>query len=61
MAQRLARIPQVLREKPYLSERQLRRWRAERRVTTYLAGGHVLFDLDDIDRYIEATRQDAVK
>jgi hypothetical protein len=59
--QRLARIPQVLEQKPYLTERQLRRWRAERRVTTYSAGGHVLFDLDDIDRYIEASRIEAVR
>ena len=61
MAQRLARIPQVLDEKPYLTERQLRRWRAERRVTTFSAGGHVLFDMDDIDRYIESSRQEAVR
>ena len=56
----LARIPQVLEVMPYVSERQLRRWRAERRVTTYTAGGHVLFDLDDLDRFIEGTRLDAV-
>jgi hypothetical protein len=57
----LATIPQVIELRPYLSERQLRRWRAERRVTTFSAGGRVLFDLDDLDRYIESSRLDAVK
>lgn len=58
---RRGRILQVLEEYPYLTERQLRRWRAERRVTTYTVGGHVLFDLDDLERFIEANRVDAVR
>jgi hypothetical protein len=56
----LATIRQVMEQRPYVTERWLRRLRAERRVTTFSAGGRVLFDLNDLDRYIESTRQDAV-
>ena len=51
----LRTIPQVLEERPYLTERFLRRLRAERRVPTYSAGGRVLFDIDALDEHIEST------
>jgi hypothetical protein len=52
----LATIPQVLETHPYLTERWLRRLRDERRVTTYTAAGRVLFDVAELDRYIESTK-----
>ena len=48
----LRTIPQ---ERPYLTERFLRRLRAEHRVPTYSAGGRVLFDIDALDEHIEST------
>ena len=57
-ATKLATIKQVIEQRPYVTERWLRRLRAERRVATYSAGGRVLFDLDALDRLIEESRQD---
>jgi hypothetical protein len=57
----LATIPQVLEQRPYVTERWLRRLRAERRVPTYTAGGRVLFDVDALDQFVESTRIDAVR
>ena len=57
---KLATIPQVLDERPWATERWLRRLRAERRVPTYSAAGRVLFDVDALDDYVEATRREAV-
>jgi hypothetical protein len=57
----LATIPQVREAMPFVSERWLRRLRAERRVPTYSAAGRVLFDLEELERYIESTRVDAVR
>ena len=58
---RLATIPQVLDQRPYATERWLRRLRAERRIPTYVAAGRVLFDLDALDQYVESTRDKSAK
>ncbi len=55
MARNLATIKQVLQQRPYLTERQLRRFRLERTVPTYKVAGQVLFDLDELDRHVEST------
>lgn len=52
---KLATIPQVLEERPWATERWLRRLRAERRIPTYSAAGRVLFDVDALDAYVEST------
>ena len=57
----LRTIPQVIEDRPYLTERFLRRLRAERRVPTYSAGGGVLFDLDALDEYVESTLIDPAR
>ena len=57
----LATIRQVMEERPFLTERWLRRLRAERRVPTWEAGGRVLFDLNELDSYIESSRREAVR
>ena len=57
----LVTIRQALEERPYMTERWLRRLRAERRVPTYTAAGRVLFDLDALDELIESTRLDPVR
>jgi len=54
----LATIKQILETRPYLTERQLRRYRAERTVTTFTVARKVLFDVDSLDAYIESTRLD---
>lgn len=60
-ADRLRTISQVLVERPFLTERWLRRARAERRLTTFVAAGRVLFSLDEIDSHVEATKVEAVR
>lgn len=55
----LRTIKQVLTERPFLTERQLRRWIYSRRVASYKAGGHVLLDLAELDRDIEASHRPA--
>lgn len=54
-------IPQVIEQRPYVTERWLQRLRAERRIPTYKAAGRVLFDLDALDEFIESTRLDPVR
>ena len=48
-----------MEQRPFMSERWLRRLRAERRVPTWSVGGRILFDLDTLDEYIDSTRQEA--
>ena len=52
-------IPQLLELRPYLTERWLRRVRFENRLPSYTGGGRVLFDLNEVDDFVERTRRDA--
>lgn len=54
-------LPQLLQEKPWLSERYVRRLVAERRVSYYKCGGKLVFDADEFERLLEAGRVNAVK
>jgi hypothetical protein len=56
----LMTIEQVIESRPYLTPRQLRRFRQQRTVRTYTVARKVLFDVDDLDRFVESTRVDAV-
>jgi excisionase family DNA binding protein len=44
-----------------LGERYIRRLRAERRIPCVRIGGRLLFDPDDLDRFIESHRQPAAR
>lgn len=44
-----------------LGERYIRRLRAERRIPCVRIGGRVLFDPDDLDRFIEHHREPAIR
>lgn len=44
-----------------LGERYIRRLRAERRIPCVCIGGRLLFDPDDLDRFIESHRQPAAR
>lgn len=57
MPRHLVTIPQAVEARPYLSERYLRRLRAERRIPTNTAARRVLFDLAEIDAFVELTCQ----
>jgi len=62
VSRRLVTLRQVLDERPWLTERYLRRLVAERRVTFYKPSpGRLLFDLDDIDKLAEVGRVEAVR
>lgn len=52
-------LPQVLVERPWLTERYLRRLVAERRIPYSKAGRKLLFDLADLDAFAEASRVEA--
>ena len=56
----LVPLKQVPERRPWLTERKLRRFVAEKRVTYYKVGGNVLFDLADLDSYAEAGRVEAL-
>jgi excisionase family DNA binding protein len=53
---RLLSLRQLLEEREFLTERHVRRLVAERRIPFYKAGAKLVFDLDEIDDWIEATR-----
>jgi hypothetical protein len=52
-------LAQALQERPWLTERWLRRKVAERRIPYAKADGRLLFSLEDIDRFVEARRVEA--
>jgi hypothetical protein len=58
VGRRLGTIADVRAEFPFLTERWLRRVRSERRMTTWVVAGRVLFDLDLIGQFIEEGRDD---
>ena len=49
----------VSEERPEWNERQLRRMVAEKRVSFFKVDGRILFDLSELDRYVEAGRVEA--
>jgi hypothetical protein len=53
-------LPQVLEERPWLSERYLRRLVYERKIPFSKLDGRLLFDLADIDDYVERHRVEVV-
>lgn len=53
-------LPQLLEERPWLTERHVRRLVSERRIPFSHAGRKLLFDLNDIDAWAEAGRVEAV-
>jgi excisionase family DNA binding protein len=56
VSRRLVTLPMAIEERPWLTERWLRRLVAERRVPFHKVGGRLLFDLDDLDKWAEAGR-----
>lgn len=52
-------LMKVPSERPWVTERKLRRMVAERRVRFYKVDNRILFDLSDLDAYAEAGRIDA--
>ena len=59
MARQLVTLPQAINERPWLTDRWLRRLVAERRIPFHKAGGRLLFDLADIDQWAEGGRVEA--
>jgi excisionase family DNA binding protein len=53
---RLRTVAQAAEERPWLTERYLRRLIYERRIEYFKVGGRVLVDLDQLDRFVEAHR-----
>jgi hypothetical protein len=46
----------VQEHRPWATERRLRRYVAEHRVQFFKVDGRILFDLADLDAYVEAGR-----
>jgi hypothetical protein len=55
----LVTLSQAVVERPWLTERWLRRLVYERRVSFHKVGGRLLFDLTDLDRLAESGRVEA--
>jgi hypothetical protein len=53
---RLANFKQVLESHPWMTERWLRRAVLESRFVYFKVDGILVFDLDEVDRYIESHR-----
>jgi hypothetical protein len=49
-------LKQVVAQRPWITERWLRRKVAERRIPYSKADGILLFSLEDIDQFVEANR-----
>lgn len=57
MARRtLVTLTQAIEARPWLTKRHLRRLVAEHRIPYYKPAGRILFDLDELDRWAEASR-----
>ena len=56
MTRRMVTLVQAVEERPWLSERLLRRLVNERRVPFYKPAGRILFDLGELDDWVEAAR-----
>ena len=56
MTRRMVTLVQAVEERPWLSERLLRRLVHERRVPFYKPAGRILFDLGELDEWVEAAR-----
>lgn len=56
MSRQLRTLPQVLEERPWLTERFLRRLVAQKRIRYFKVRNRVLFDLDDLDDLAEGGR-----
>ncbi len=56
----LVPLVKVPTERPWATERKLRRMVAEHRVRYYKVDGRILFDLADLDAYAEAGRVEPV-
>jgi len=55
----LVPLMEVPEHRPWAKERLLRRYVAEHRVPFYKVDGRILFDLADLDAYVEARRVEA--
>lgn len=55
----LRTIKGAIGERPWLTERWLRRMIYEGRIAYFKVGGKVLVDLDELDAYVEAGRREA--
>jgi hypothetical protein len=56
VARELRTIKQIVVERPYATERWLRRCVAERRFPHYKLAGKIFIDLDELDAYMETGR-----
>jgi hypothetical protein len=56
MSRQLVTLRQAVEQRPWLTERWLRRLVLERRVPFHKVGGKVLFDLADLDNLAEHGR-----
>ena len=52
----LVPLMKVQEHRPWATERRLRRYVAEHRVQFFKVDGRILFDLADLDAYVEAGR-----
>ncbi len=59
MNRKLATLTQAVEQRPWLTERLLRRLVSERRVPFYKPSGRLLFDLEELDAWAEAARVEA--
>ena len=57
----LVTLRQLTQQRPWASERWIRRLVAERRIPYHKVGGKLAFDLDDIDKMAEAGRVEAAR
>jgi excisionase family DNA binding protein len=60
VSRQLVNIPQAVEQRPWLTERFLRRLVAKRRIPYHKVGGRVLFDLADLDALAEQGRVEPV-
>jgi hypothetical protein len=61
VSRQLVTLHQATEERPWLTERHLRRLVYERRVPFYKPAGKLLFDLSELDRWAEASRVEACR
>lgn len=60
MTRQLVALKRVPEQRPWTTERILRRLVAEKRIAFHKVGGKVFFDLADLDAYAEAGRVEAI-
>ena len=56
MSRKLVTLTQAVEQRPWLSERMIRRLVSERRIPYFKPAGRLLFDLEELDTWAEAGR-----